>query len=159
MISPTSRCEDVLVDAMAMHLLRRPRDFDVVVTENMFGDILTDEASVLDGIARHAAVRVGRRSIESVGRASGSLRARFTAALRTSRVATWPIRSARSSRPRCCCDTPCGSPRPRLPSRSAVGRVLDAGLRTADIGNGGRTVGCREMGSRRAPTDWRPAAA
>ena len=34
---------------MAMHLIRRPRDFDVVVTENMFGDILTDEASVLAG--------------------------------------------------------------------------------------------------------------
>ena len=32
-----------------MHLIRRPRDFDVIVTENMFGDILTDEASVLAG--------------------------------------------------------------------------------------------------------------
>jgi 3-isopropylmalate dehydrogenase len=41
--------EHQLVDSMAMHLLRRPRDFDVVVTENMFGDILTDEASVLAG--------------------------------------------------------------------------------------------------------------
>ena len=37
------------VDAAAMHLLRRPADFDVVVTENMFGDILTDEASMLPG--------------------------------------------------------------------------------------------------------------
>jgi 3-isopropylmalate dehydrogenase len=41
--------EDVLVDAMAMHLIRRPRDFDVIVTENMFGDILTDEAAMLPG--------------------------------------------------------------------------------------------------------------
>ncbi|MDH5501887.1 MAG: isocitrate/isopropylmalate family dehydrogenase, partial [Gammaproteobacteria bacterium] len=32
-----------------MHLLARPRDFDVIVTENMFGDILTDEASMLAG--------------------------------------------------------------------------------------------------------------
>jgi 3-isopropylmalate dehydrogenase len=32
-----------------MHLIRRPRDFDVIVTENMFGDILTDEASMLAG--------------------------------------------------------------------------------------------------------------
>ncbi len=39
----------VLVDAMAMHLITRPRDFDVVVTGNLFGDILTDEASVLPG--------------------------------------------------------------------------------------------------------------
>lgn len=41
--------ETVLVDAMAMHLLSRPRDFDVVVTGNLFGDILTDEASMLPG--------------------------------------------------------------------------------------------------------------
>ena len=41
--------EHVLVDAMAMHLIKNPRAFDVVVTENMFGDILTDEASVLSG--------------------------------------------------------------------------------------------------------------
>jgi 3-isopropylmalate dehydrogenase len=39
----------VLVDAMAMHLISRPRDFDVVVTENMFGDILTDEGSMITG--------------------------------------------------------------------------------------------------------------
>lgn len=41
--------EHMLVDAAAMHLLARPRDFDVIVTENMFGDILTDEASMLAG--------------------------------------------------------------------------------------------------------------
>lgn len=38
-----------LVDSTAMELITRPRQFDVVVTENMFGDILTDEASVLSG--------------------------------------------------------------------------------------------------------------
>ncbi|MFL6603066.1 MAG: 3-isopropylmalate dehydrogenase [Steroidobacteraceae bacterium] len=41
--------DHMLVDAAAMHLIRRPRDFDVLVTENMFGDILTDEASMLAG--------------------------------------------------------------------------------------------------------------
>ncbi len=41
--------EHLLVDAAAMHLLTRPADFDVIVTENMFGDILTDEASMLAG--------------------------------------------------------------------------------------------------------------
>ncbi len=41
--------ESQLVDSMSMHLIRRPRDFDVIVAENMFGDILTDEASVLAG--------------------------------------------------------------------------------------------------------------
>ena len=39
----------VLVDSMAMHLISRPTAFDVVVTSNMFGDILTDEASMLPG--------------------------------------------------------------------------------------------------------------
>ena len=41
--------EHMLVDSAAMHLLKRPRDFDVIVTENMFGDIRTDEASMLAG--------------------------------------------------------------------------------------------------------------
>jgi 3-isopropylmalate dehydrogenase len=46
---PEVSLEHVLVDSCAMHLLRRPADFDVIVTENMFGDILTDEASMLAG--------------------------------------------------------------------------------------------------------------
>jgi 3-isopropylmalate dehydrogenase len=46
---PDVALEHMLVDAAAMHLLARPRDFDVIVTENMFGDILTDEASMLAG--------------------------------------------------------------------------------------------------------------
>jgi 3-isopropylmalate dehydrogenase len=41
--------DHMLVDAAAMHLLRAPREFDVLLTENMFGDILTDEASMLAG--------------------------------------------------------------------------------------------------------------
>ena len=46
---PDVSYEHMLVDAAAMHLIRKPRDFDVIVTENMFGDILTDEASMLAG--------------------------------------------------------------------------------------------------------------
>jgi 3-isopropylmalate dehydrogenase len=46
---PQINLEHMLVDTAAMHLLRRPRDIDVAVTENMFGDILTDEASMLCG--------------------------------------------------------------------------------------------------------------
>jgi 3-isopropylmalate dehydrogenase len=46
---PDVALEHLLVDSAAMHLLQRPRDFDVIVTENMFGDILTDEASMLAG--------------------------------------------------------------------------------------------------------------
>ena len=46
---PGVELEHMLVDAAAMHLLRRPTSFDVILTENMFGDILTDEASMLAG--------------------------------------------------------------------------------------------------------------
>lgn len=46
---PDVELEHLLVDACAMMLMLRPADFDVVVTENMFGDILTDEAAVLAG--------------------------------------------------------------------------------------------------------------
>ncbi len=46
---PEVALEHMLVDSAAMHLIRRPRDFDVLVTENMFGDILTDEAAMLAG--------------------------------------------------------------------------------------------------------------
>ena len=44
-----------------MTLIQRPAVFDVMVTENLFGDILSDEASVLAGLARDAAVRLDRR--------------------------------------------------------------------------------------------------
>ncbi|WP_066306438.1 3-isopropylmalate dehydrogenase [Bacillus sp. FJAT-29814] len=46
---PDVAVEHVLVDAAAMKLITNPSHFDVVVTENMFGDILSDEASVLTG--------------------------------------------------------------------------------------------------------------
>lgn len=46
---PEIEFEHLLVDAAAMHLIDRPASFDVIVTENMFGDILTDEASMLAG--------------------------------------------------------------------------------------------------------------
>ncbi|MCL0089863.1 3-isopropylmalate dehydrogenase, partial [Dehalococcoidia bacterium] len=46
---PDVELEHQLVDACAMRLIQRPADFDVLVTENMFGDILTDEASMLAG--------------------------------------------------------------------------------------------------------------
>ena len=46
---PQVTLEHILVDAAAMYLLQRPASFDVILTGNMFGDILTDEASVLTG--------------------------------------------------------------------------------------------------------------
>ncbi|HKJ27803.1 MAG TPA: 3-isopropylmalate dehydrogenase, partial [Anaerolineales bacterium] len=46
---PDVSFENLLVDAAAMHLLTRPNSFDVILTANLFGDILTDEASILTG--------------------------------------------------------------------------------------------------------------
>ncbi len=46
---PDVALEHLLVDAMAMYLVSKPRSFDVIVTENLFGDILTDEAAAVAG--------------------------------------------------------------------------------------------------------------
>jgi len=46
---PDVTVEHQLVDSMAIHLMNRPRDFDVVLTENLFGDILSDESGVISG--------------------------------------------------------------------------------------------------------------
>jgi 3-isopropylmalate dehydrogenase len=63
---PGITLEHMLVDAAAMHLIRRPREFDVLVTENMFGDILTDEAAMLAGslgLLPSASLGAGRRGV------------------------------------------------------------------------------------------------
>ncbi|HEY4379851.1 MAG TPA: 3-isopropylmalate dehydrogenase [Acidobacteriaceae bacterium] len=46
---PDVTLEHQLVDSMAMHIMNIPRNFDVVLTENLFGDILSDEAGVITG--------------------------------------------------------------------------------------------------------------
>jgi 3-isopropylmalate dehydrogenase len=56
----------VLVDAMAMKLIQQPAAFDVILTENLFGDILSDEASVLSGsigLAPSASLGDGKRGL------------------------------------------------------------------------------------------------
>jgi 3-isopropylmalate dehydrogenase len=63
---PDVAIEHMLVDSAAMHLIRRPRDFDVLLTENMFGDILTDEGAMLAsslGVLPSASVGDGRRGL------------------------------------------------------------------------------------------------
>jgi len=58
----------MLVDACAMHLIRRPADFDVIVTENMFGDILTDEAAMLAGsMGMMPSASLGKRRKDGTG--------------------------------------------------------------------------------------------
>lgn len=63
---PDVEVEHVLVDNCAMQLLRRPASFDVIVTENMFGDILSDEAAMLTG-------SIGMLSSASLGEGSFGL--------------------------------------------------------------------------------------
>jgi 3-isopropylmalate dehydrogenase len=63
---PEVALDHMYIDAAAMHLLRRPADFDVVITENMFGDILTDEASMLPGslgLCASASLGAGTRGL------------------------------------------------------------------------------------------------
>ena len=86
---------------MAMHLIPRPKDFDVVVTENMFGDILTDEASVLAGSMGLLPSASLGEELNSAGFRIG-LYEPITAAPRILRAATRPIRSPRFCRPGCC---------------------------------------------------------
>lgn len=63
---PDVELEHILVDNCAMQLLRRPASFDVIVTENMFGDILSDEAAMLTG-------SIGMLSSASLGEGSFGL--------------------------------------------------------------------------------------
>ncbi len=58
---PDVTCDEVLVDAMAAHLVRKPGSFDVIVTTNMFGDILSDLAAELSGsLGLAASLNAGR---------------------------------------------------------------------------------------------------
>jgi 3-isopropylmalate dehydrogenase len=63
---PDVRLEHMLVDSAAMHLVKRAYDFDVLLTENMFGDILSDEAAMLTGslgLLPSASLGDGRRGL------------------------------------------------------------------------------------------------
>ena len=65
---PDIELEHLLVDACAMHLITHPATFDVIVTGNMFGDILTDEASVLAGsMGMLPSASLGRRRRNGTG--------------------------------------------------------------------------------------------
>jgi 3-isopropylmalate dehydrogenase len=92
---PDVKLEHVLVDSCAMHLVTSPSRFDVIVTENMFGDILTDEAAVLSG---SIGLLPRRRSAQRRHQARGwDSTSRFMARRRISSVVTQRIRLVRSS--------------------------------------------------------------
>jgi len=139
--------EDVLVDAMAMHLLRRPGDFDVVVTENMFGDILTDEASVLAGsLGMLPSASLGD-TVNRCGHRAGLYEPIHGSAPDIAgRDLANPLGSILSAA--LLLRHSLGQEKAAQAVERAVATVLDSGLRTADLKQEGcRAVGCAEMGA------------
>ncbi len=101
---PDVRLEHLLVDNAAMQLVARPGDFDVIVTENMFGDILSDEAAILTGsIGTLPSASLGAQRL--AGRQFGLYEPIGGTAPDVRRQRTSPIRPPRFSRRRCCCAT------------------------------------------------------
>lgn len=131
----------VLVDAMAMHLISRPRDFDVVVTSNMFGDILTDEASMLPGsLGMLPSASIGSEGpglYEPIHGSAPDIAGRGIAnPLATILAAAMMLKhSLRLDDEAMAIET-------------AVRNVLADGARTADIARGGPSISTIEMGDR-----------
>lgn len=131
--------EHVLVDAMAMHLVRQPSRYDVIVTENMFGDILTDEASVLAG-------SIGLLPSASLGAEKGDgSRQRFglyepihgSAPDIAGQGKANPIGAILSAA--MMLRSSLGFPEAAESIERAVGEAVESGVRTADIGGAAST--------------------
>ncbi len=136
---PTLEYEVVLVDAMAMHLISRPGDFDVVVTGNMFGDILTDEASMLPGslglLPSASLGASGPGLYEPIHGSAPDIAGQGIAnPLATILAAAMLLRHSLSL------ETEASA------IEAAVGKVLDAGHRTPDIAQAGEaSIGTEAM--------------
>jgi len=134
---PEVRFEHMLVDAAAMHLLKRPTSFDVLLTENMFGDILTDEASMLVGslgLLPSASLGVGRAGLyEPIHGSAPDIAGRGIAnPIGTILSGAMLLRHS------------LGLEDEAEALETAVARVLADGVRTADIASPGRpSVGSR----------------
>lgn len=131
----------VLVDAMAMHLISRPTDFDVVVTGNMFGDILTDEGSMLPGslglLPSASLGESGPGLYEPIHGSAPDIAGEGIAnPLATILAAAMLLRHS------------LGLESEAAAVEKAVDEVLDAGHRTVDIAAGGPSIGTLEMGQR-----------
>jgi 3-isopropylmalate dehydrogenase len=137
---PDVEFEVVLVDSMAMHLLSRPRDFDVVVTGNLFGDILTDEASMLPGsLGLLPSASLGDSPpglYEPVHGSAPDIAGEGLAnPLATILAAAMALRYSLDL------------PEAAAAVDQAVDDVLSAGLRTADISGSGPAASTSEMGN------------
>ena len=136
---PEVEYEVVLVDAMAMHLISRPSDFDVVVTGNMFGDILTDEASMLPGslglLPSASLGDPGPGLYEPIHGSAPDIAGKGIAnPLATILAAAMLLRHELKLE------------KEAAVIESAVSNVLEAGHRTADIASGGATLSTVDMG-------------
>jgi len=133
--------EHMLVDNCAMQLIRNPRQFDVVVTTNMFGDILSDEAAMLTGsIGMLPSASLGGRvgMYEPVHGSAPDIAGQDKAnPLATILSVAMMLRHSFDQ----------GPASDRI--EQAVEDVLNDGFRTADIHEpGAKLVGCRDMGQR-----------
>ncbi len=143
---PDVELEHMLVDACSMRLIQNPKHFDVVVSENTFGDILTDEASMLAGSmgmlpsASLAGIpQEGARTLGLYEPAHGS------APRRAGQNLANPIATILSMA--MMLRYSCGLDREAQAVETAVIDVLNEGYRTYDImDEGQRQVGTREMG-------------
>jgi 3-isopropylmalate dehydrogenase len=137
---PQLEVEHLLVDAAAMHLLSRPADFDVMVTENMFGDILTDEASMLPGsMGMLASASLGEASLGLYEPIHGS--APDIAGKGIANPAGAILSGALLLR------YSLNAPEAATAVEEAVASALRAGVRTRDIAASGEaSVGTREFG-------------
>jgi 3-isopropylmalate dehydrogenase len=136
---PEVALEHVLVDAMAMHLLTRPSAFDVILTENLFGDILTDEGSMLPGsmgLLPSASIgESGPGLYEPIHGSAPDIAGKGVAnPLATILAAAMLLRHSLKREEEA------------ATIEQAVERVLNAGHRTKDIARGGPSVGTTEMG-------------
>ena len=137
---PDVTCTDMLVDNAAMQLVRRPSQFDVVVTSNMFGDILSDEASQITGsIGMLPSASLGattRGLYEPIHGSAPDIAGQNKAnPIATVLSAAMMLRYAFDMMDEADC------------IEAAVDKVLEDGIRTADIvgSSGIEPIGCKEM--------------
>ena len=135
---PDVTCTDMLVDNAAMQLVRNPAQFDVVVTTNMFGDILSDEASQITGsigLLPSASLGSTKRGLyEPIHGSAPDIAGQNKAnPIATILSAAMMLRYAFDL----------GAEADAI--EAAVDRVLNKGLRTADLGGGEASLGCTEM--------------
>jgi len=130
---PGISLEHMLVDSAAMHLIKRPRDFDVLLTENMFGDILTDEGAMLAsslGVLPSASVGDGRRGLYEPIHGSAPDIAGKGIANPIGTILSVALLLRHSL----------GLETEATAVEAAVSRAIDGGARTADIAEKGRTA-------------------